>query len=255
MNLTAQQIDKIKEFLDSQHLNFQEFYDEMLDHLILETEARMSSDHLDFNSTILKVLDEFKLESIRLFDFLGIGYERFSFNKLERSSFRRKMHEVRYRLVSQLIKNISSPYFLLPLFILLIVLVQFHDVAEYGILIFKERSIPLFQNYWIKMVFILFVSNFCTQWFEIKPFRLIGFNQSRSGIFTGDRKSRRTMAINSSLKTLVFAIGCSGLTFLGFLFLPVLSIEIYLSCLVINILLFVTSFQILISEKNKLKTT
>ena len=241
MKLNTQQTDKIRAFLDSQNLNFQEFYDEMLDHLILETEARMEKHELSFETAIKMVLDQFRVPPNSLKVLLWMKNEEYSFRELEKNAFKREAFEVRLLFGRRILKNLFHPYFLLSAIIAMFLSGSFS----------QEFTGLGMNGLWFLVAISSFHGGLSFQLFENKPVK--GLIVLRGGlldsVLSPDRIS--LMRRNAAWKTLLFSFGFAGLTVLSLLSLPKFSLSLLIISLIVNILIFFSSIQF-VSEKRQL---
>ena len=115
MKLTTQQTDKIRAFLDSQNLNFQEFYDEMLDHLILETEARMENEQIEFKIAFFELIEDLNWKYHRPYDFLTNQHETRGIKTIEELTIKARFSQSRVSFFKRLLGNLAKPFSLLSL--------------------------------------------------------------------------------------------------------------------------------------------
>ena len=124
MKLSNTQIEEIKRYLDSLKLNFQEFYDEMLDHLILELETRLEISSMTFDEEFQQLVIELNDAHSHFDWYTGSGRIE-GIQYLERKSYQAKNKDVILEYFKQVLYNFSNPLYFLPFLLSLFMAFRF----------------------------------------------------------------------------------------------------------------------------------
>lgn len=250
MKLTTQQISTIKRYLDSQHLSFQEFYDEMLDHLILETEARMTDSGLVFETTFWGIIEELDKQYKKPFDMFLSGGSLKGIKVLDRQSFATKYKEKQLEFWNRFLKKLSSPYWVVALFVTLIVSSWNDQIIDFKVpLHYNEGGLVFGIMGGITLTLLL-------QLFQRIPLTDLFLRQGLLGwLIRQDQIDKlRSNEEHSAWKFTIFAFGL-----IVFTMLVLMMYNLPISLTTISLLLFfemlalVISVQLLLEEKRKLK--